>query len=337
MQQSTRLTSLEICAGGGGQAIGVEQAGFTHLALVENQPIACETLKRNRPYWNIITKDVRDFDPKRDANISYVDLIAGGIPCTPYSIAGNQRGADDERDLLPEALRLVKTLRPGAVMLENAKELKLSSKFKDTLSFLHEELERFGYETTSTVLDAQNFGVSQRRRRTVVVAIRRDAATKKFSWPMGNWELPPTVGEALLPSMRSRGWPGADDWARRANGIAPTIVGGSENHGGGDLGPHRAKMEWGTMAVNGDSTAPEVPGPDFVLRDGIGRGGWKGYPKLTPEQAATLQGFPSQWEFAGSRTRRYKQIGNAFPPPVAYAVASAIADALSAIPADEAA
>ncbi|MER6528427.1 DNA cytosine methyltransferase [Streptomyces sp. NPDC001508] len=329
------LTSLEICAGGGGQSIGVEQAGFQHVALVERKAEACETLRLNRPSWQVIEKDLRDFEPERDAGLTAVDLLAGGVPCTPYSIAGHQKGSDDERDLLPVALRLAKTLRPRAVLLENVKTLARSRNFAPVRKNITSELENLGYSVDFKVLDAKDFGVSQTRQRTLIVAIRD--GREKFQWPMGIWELPRTVGEVLRESMKSRGWPGADEWARLANDIAPTLVGGSEKHGGGDLGPDRAKRRWAELAVNGDSTAELVPGPDFVLRHGIGRGGWKGYPKLTPQQVALLQGFPADWKFAGSRTAQYKQIGNAFPPPVAHAVASSIAEVLREPPAAEAA
>ncbi|MEU0587373.1 DNA cytosine methyltransferase [Streptomyces sp. NPDC006132] len=333
MLSSGSLTSLEICAGGGGQALGVEQAGFQHVALVEQKAQACQTLRLNRPSWQVVEMDLRDFEPERDAGVETVDLLAGGVPCTPYSIAGRQKGAGDERDLLPEAIRLTRTLRPRAVMLENVKTLATSRSFAEVRESLIQAFDSLGYDVQVTVLNAQDFGVPQTRLRTLIVAIRK--GLKKFQWPLPIWELPQTVGEVLRDSMKARGWEGADEWARLANGIAPTIVGGSDKHGGGDLGPDRAKRRWAEMAVNGDSTAAQVPGPDFVLRHGVGRGGWKGYPKLTPEQAALLQGFPADWKFAGSRTARYKQIGNAFPPPVAYAVASAIADVLCEPPADQ--
>ncbi|MEV8430387.1 DNA cytosine methyltransferase [Streptomyces chartreusis] len=332
---SENLTSLEICAGGGGQAIGVERAGFHHLALVERKAEACATLRLNRPSWSVIEKDLREFEPERDASIRTVDLLAGGVPCTPYSIAGDKKGAADERDLLPEALRLVEVLRPRAVMLENVKTLALGREFLHVRNHLIETLEELGYDVQINVLDAQNFGVSQTRQRTLIVAVQK--GFKKFQWPLGSWELPQTVGEVLQESMQSEGWSGATEWARLANDIAPTIVGGSEKHGGGDLGPERAKQKWAKMAVNGNSTAAQAPGPDFVLQHGVGRGGRKGYPKLTPEQVALLQGFPKEWQFAGSRTARYKQIGNAFPPPVAHAVAASIADALRETPTAEAA
>ena len=120
-------TSIEICAGAGGQAIGLDQAGFQHVALVELEALACQTLRFNKPEWNVIEKDVKSFSAKQFIGI---DLFAGGVPCPPFSIAGKQLGKDDERDLFPEALRLIKECLPKAVMLENVKGI-LSSKFEN--------------------------------------------------------------------------------------------------------------------------------------------------------------------------------------------------------------
>ena len=120
-------TSIEICAGAGGQALGLELANFEHLALVEIESLACQTLKANRPAWNVINCDVKDFTAKEYKNI---DLLAGGVPCPPFSIAGKQLGHLDERDLFPEALRIIEECNPRAIMLENVRGL-LSDKFKD--------------------------------------------------------------------------------------------------------------------------------------------------------------------------------------------------------------
>ena len=114
------LTSVEICAGAGGQAVGLENAGFEHLVAVEIDEFAVQTLRVNRPHWNVVEADVLEFDPE-----PYVgaDLFAGGVPCPPFSIAGQQLGEDDERDLFPRALEMIKQIDPRAVMLENVKGL----------------------------------------------------------------------------------------------------------------------------------------------------------------------------------------------------------------------
>ena len=114
------LTSIEVCSGAGGQALGLELAGFGHEALVEIEPPACATLRLNRPQWNVFEQDLRTFNA---AGYKGIDLLAGGVPCPPFSKAGKQLGAEDERDLFPEALRLVDECRPRAVMLENVRGL----------------------------------------------------------------------------------------------------------------------------------------------------------------------------------------------------------------------
>ena len=116
-----KLKSIEICAGAGGQALGLEQAGFEHIALIEIELAACKTLKKNRPKWNVIQDDIRQLSVSKYRG--QVDLLAGGVPCPPFSIAGKQLGNKDERDLFPEALRLIEECDPRAVMLENVKGL----------------------------------------------------------------------------------------------------------------------------------------------------------------------------------------------------------------------
>jgi DNA (cytosine-5)-methyltransferase 1 len=144
-----------------------------------------------------------------------------------------------------------------------------------------------------------------------------------FRWPRPQPVPPPSVGEVLGDLMASRGWPGAAAWARRATGIAPTIVGGSKKHGGPDLGPTRARAAWAGMGVNGLGIADEIPGPEFPADRP---------PKLTVAMVARLQGFPGDWTITGRKTAAYRQVGNAFPPPVARALGTAIAAALNAAP-----
>ena len=308
------LSSLEICAGAGGQALGLEQAGFEHQALVEIDPDCCKTLACNRPTWKAHTQDVDDFDGRPYRGI---DLLAGGLPCPPFSIAGKQLGKDDERNLFPAALRLVDETRPPAVMIENVRGF-LGAVFEDYRLHLKRQLKKLGYEADWRLLNASEFGVPQLRPRVVIVALRTEIASK-FEWPAVTAHNPPTVGETLHDLMASREWRGAAAWRERANKIAPTIVGGSKKHGGPDLGPTRARQAWATLGVNGLSIAEEPPDRDFV-----------GMPRLTVRMVARLQGFPDDWQFAGRKTPAYRQVGNAFPPPVAHAVGMQIQAALTA-------
>ena len=311
------LTSLEICAGAGGQALGLEQAGFAHEAVVEIDADACETLRCNRE-WKVIEGDVANVDGRAYAGI---DLIAGGVPCPPFSIAGKQLGEDDERDLFPQALRLIEEIGPRAVLLENVRGLG-TRRFGEYRALVLDRLRGLGFQTWWNLVHASDHGVPQLRPRFVLVAMRPPWASW-FRWPQAQPVPPPTVGEALGDLMASRGWPGAASWARRATRIAPTIVGGSKKHGGPDLGPTRARAAWAAMGVNGLGIADEIPGPDFPADK---------LPKLTVAMVARLQGFPGDWMISGRKTAAYRQVGNAFPPPVARALGTAIAAALNAAP-----
>jgi DNA (cytosine-5)-methyltransferase 1 len=292
----------------------LELAGFRHEGLVEIEPTACATLRQNRPAWNVIEGDIRTFDGRPFKGI---DLLAGGVPCPPFSKAGKQLGADDERDLFPEAIRLVDECRPQAVMLENVRGL-LDVVFDDYRNTVEEQLKKLGYVSDWRLLNASDYGVSQLRPRVIFVGIRKDLADN-FAWPLPLKVSPPTVGELLYDLMKANGWRDVDSWREHADAIAPTLVGGSKKHGGPDLGPTRARRAWAKLGVDGVGLWDEAPTYDFV-----------GMPRLTPRMTARIQGFPDEWAFFGRKTAAYRQIGNAFPPPVARAVAGQIFVALSA-------
>lgn len=305
-------TSVEICAGAGGQAIGLEWAGFSHLACVEIDTSSCMTLRHNRPGWKVIECDVTSWDASEVHG--QVDLLSGGVPCPPFSIAGKQLGPADERDLFPTMLRLAAELLPRAVMVENVRGL-LASKFDRYRESIVHQLAQLGYVGEWRLLNSADFGVPQARLRTVLVAMN-PADFMHFEWPEPTARQV-SVGEALLASMSVNGWTGAQEWALRAKGVAPALVGGSKKHGGADLGPTRARAAWRLLGVDGGGVADQAPGPDF-----------SGDPRLTVQQAALVQGFPANWTFLGRKTAAYRQVGNAFPPPVARAVGEAIGAAM---------
>ena len=160
------LSSIEICAGAGGQALGLEMAGFNQLALIEIDNYACKTLKANRPNWNVIEADLKNFDAR---GFSDIDLLAGGVPCPPFSVAGNQLGENDERNLFPDVIRLVSECRPKAVMIENVRGL-MDEKFTYYRNQIAKSIHELGYVCHWNLLNACNFGVSQYRQRTIFVA-----------------------------------------------------------------------------------------------------------------------------------------------------------------------
>ena len=303
------MNCIEICAGAGGQALGLEEAGFEHIALVEYENDYCNTLKQNRPNWNVICADVKDFSGLKYADS--IDLLAGGVPCPPFSVAGKQLGKSDERDLFPEALRLISEIHPKAVMLENVKGF-LDSKFDEYRTSILQNIESLGYKVQIKLLNASDYGVPQLRPRIVIVGIRNDIQCD-FHYPLPHTEKTATVGEVLSDLIKENGWKNADSWIKNANSIAPTIVGGSKKHGGPDLGPVRARKAWAELGVDGLGIANEAPSQDF-----------EGMPKLTPRMIARIQGFPDEWSFGTKKTAACRMIGNAFPPPVAKAVGEQI-------------
>lgn len=305
-----KLSCIEICAGGGGLALGLEQAGFQHKALIEIDSKCCDTLRYNRPDWNVIEEDIRNFDAKPYSNI---DLLAGGIPCPPFSIAGKQLGRDDERDLFPEVIRMVSELNPTSILIENVKGL-LSPRFLEYRTYIESQFDSQGYKIEWKLLNACEYGVSQDRQRVVIIGFKKQMF-HFFNWP--NRYIPPlSIGSLLGNLMGENGWENVKGWIENANNIAPTIVGGSKKHGGPDLGPTRTKKAWLNLGVDATGIANEAPYPDFM-----------GLPKLTLKMVAKIQGFPADWYFLGKKTSVYRQIGNAFPPPLAFAVASHIYNA----------
>jgi len=309
------LNSVEVCAGAGGQALGLEWAGFKHLVCLDSDLPSVKTIELNRPRWNPKLGDLREWSFETSEQ---VDLLAGGVPCPPFSHAGKQLGSNDERDLFPEMVRLTGELKPRAVMIENVRGL-LDRRFEEYRLKILQEFGNLGYRGEWRLVDASQFGVPQKRLRSVLIALP-EKAWKNFKFPGPTVEIPISVGRALLALMKSDGWEGAEIWAANSRDPGPTLVGGSKKHGGADLGPTRARNEWLVKHnVDGRGIANTPPTKDF-----------NGSPRLTLEMAAIIQGFPTDWNFYGKKTPAYRQIGNAFPPPVAEALGRAIATALTA-------
>ncbi|UOZ08874.1 DNA cytosine methyltransferase [Amycolatopsis sp. WQ 127309] len=324
---------VELCAGAGGQALGLDRAGFKHRLAVELDANAFQTLRTNIRGQIEINEEKRDivqqgdvadpavFDPEEHHEVA---LLAGGVPCPPFTIAGKQLGASDERDLFAWAVEQVDKVRPRALMLENVRGLSLP-RFSGYRQYVLDRLAEFKYVAEWRLLNACDYGVPQLRPRFVLVAMQEEDA-KYFKWPEPVAEQL-TVSAAIADLMGADGWEGLEQWIKDADKIGPTIVGGSKKHGGADLGPTRAKRAWAELSVDAMGLADAPPASDARFRTEKNQAPG---PKLTNEMVARIQGWlPGyEWTFTGRKTTRYRQIGNAFPPPVAEAVGTAIMKAL---------
>jgi len=309
---------LEICSGAGAQALGLEQAGFDPVMLIDSKADACGTIARNRPNWQVRCEDVIDFDPADHPSTYDVDLLSGGLPRIRSAAAVRRAEDENERRLLKAAVWLLTAVRPRALLLENLPDLVEKDEFADDRSWIEEELTHAGYRPYWQVLNAVDHGVPQNRRSGFLVAVADDCRTD-FVWPEPTSGVAVTVGETLGASMATHGWPGAERWAERADRPAPALVGGSDRRGGPDLGPTGSKRAWASLGIDGNGIADDYPSVDFPF-DGL--------PRLNVRQAATIQAIPEDWIIHGRKTSAYRQIGHAMPPPLATAVGRAVANAL---------
>jgi DNA (cytosine-5)-methyltransferase 1 len=262
--------------------------------------------------------DLIDFIP--DKQVYDVDLLSAGLPRVKAAAATNRRrGSTEELKLLEATIMLVHGVQPRAVLIENMPELATKDNYAQPRVNIKEELDHLGYVSRWFVVDAADYGVSQHRKQGVLIAFK-GAGMDAFEKPLVQ-PPPPSVGTVLLESMASRGWSQASVWAAKANRLAPTLVGGSWDRGGPDLGPTGSKRTWATMGVDGKSIADLPPDPGFHWDPDLGRAGMV---RLTVAQTALLQGFPPDWRFAGKKTKQYRQVGNASPPPVGRALGLAI-------------
>ncbi|WP_436791636.1 DNA cytosine methyltransferase [Yinghuangia sp. YIM S10712] len=310
-----------MCAGAGGLSLGLERAGFDPILLLDQWPDACATLHINRPAWDVREDDLLRFDPVDHQQVYDVDLLAGGLPRVKGTAAVHRaENKDTSVQVFRAAVELVYGVQPRAVLFENLPHIVTKESYEPLRRFVKEELEHLGYRHEWFILNAADYRVPQDRPVGFLIAFKGDAMDE-FTLPERVLDPPVTVGAALSDSMAAGGWPGAAVWAAQADRIAPTIVGGSLNRGGADLGPKGSKRVWARMGVDGGTVADAVPGPDFVWDPERGRAGMMA---LTVEQVAVLQGFPTSWGFVGRKTSRYRQVGHATPPPLAEALGRSI-------------
>lgn len=317
------MACLSLFSGGGGLDIGFERAGFGHLAAYELLDICGETLRANRPAWNVYSGST-DGDVTKAKFTPYkgVDIVHGGPPCQPFSIAGKQAGSDDPRNMWGEFVRCVNQTKPRAFIAENVVGL-LDPKFADFVQQTILDPLANNYTIFKFKLAAHDFGVPQSRRRVFFVGFRaaRDAA--RFSPPEATHGDSGSLFGPLLPRNTVRASLGLP--ALGEDTVAPTLRSGftGPRNTTSILNSKASQKVWEQMGIwpNGVQLTPELAAaypPE------------NGHVRMSVADCALLQGFPENWKFSGAAYQVIGQIGNSVCPPVAYAVARQVARALGA-------
>lgn len=313
-----QVTDLELFAGAGGLALGFEQAGIKGLGYVEINKTACDTLRYNRPGWNVIEKDIHtvDFLPFKGK----VDIVSGGAPCQAFSYAGKKLGFGDTRGtLFAEFARCVKEVQPKMFLFENVRGL-LSHDKGRTYKTIQHEFESLDYTVQYQVLNACYQGVGQKRERIIVIGIRNDLKDKIiFQYPTPDKEWT-TLRKALAFCPKSEGQsfseakrkvmelvPPGGCWVDLPEDIAKAYMGKSYYSGGGRRGMAR-RISWDepclTLTTSPSQKQTERCHPDETR-------------PFTVREYARIQSFPDYWEFCGTISDQYMQIGNAVPVEMA--------------------
>mgnify|MGYP002768835622 CR=1 FL=1 len=312
------ITAIELFAGAGGLALGLEQAGIKTVEHVEFDKACCETLKTNRPNWNVVCEDVHnvDFSMYKDK----VDIVTGGFPCQAFSQAGKRLGFEDTRGtLFYEFARCIKEVHPKIFMAENVKGL-LTHDNGRTLSTIIHVLEDLGYTigNRKQVLNACYYGVGQKRERIVIVGIRNDINTD-FTYPEPE-KRQTTLRDALEDCPKSEGIsysekkkkvfelvPPGGCWVDLPENVAKEYMGKSYYSGGGRRGMAR-RISWNepclTLTCSPSQKQTDRCHPDEAR-------------PFTVREYARIQSFPDGWKFCGGIGSQYKQIGNAVPVELA--------------------
>lgn len=314
-----RLSSIELCAGAGGAALGLHAAGFDAMALFEADKHAAETLRRNDFLGEVVEGDLTKVDFRRYAG---VDLVAGGLPCQGFSSAGDRLGREDERDLFSDAVDIIDVVRPRAFYFENVEGFK-ENKHTDYRAELHDRYQRLGYESRLFTIRGVDFGLPQMRERIAFVGFR-EGSLRRFQLPEAMPLMRRSMGEALLDLVAANGWPHAEAWARRVDRPIYTLIGGSKKSGATSFFKH-GDDRFGSLQIIPNKLAKSAPDRD--------------HPKdapfaLTFKMAARLQGFPDDWVFTGATQDCKRQIGNALPPVMARVVGLALYGALTGVTID---
>ena len=330
-------TNIELFAGAGGLALGVEKAGFNTLGLIEFDKDAADTLKKNRPNWNVINDDIAnisclDLEKYFSIKKGELDLLSGGAPCQAFSYAGKRLGLEDARGTLfyHYALFLEK-LQPKMFLFENVRGL-LTHDHGKTYSTMLDIFTRAGYTIDKQVLNAWNYGVPQKRERLITIGIRNDLVGKtEYRFPKAH-SYKPVLRDVLLDCPDGPGVP----YGEKKRKIFELVPAGGYWR---DIDPAIAKeymkscwdMEGGRTGILRRMSLGE---PSLtVLTSPSQKQTERCHPlearPFTVRENARCQTFPDDWEFCGNVSAQYKQVGNAVPVNLAYDIAKEIANSLN--------
>lgn len=325
-------TNIELFAGAGGLALGLEQAGLHGLCFVEFDKSACKTLKSNRPEWNVICDDIHNIDFR--VLSGNVDIVTGGAPCQAFSYAGKKLGFEDTRGtLFHEFARCVLEVKPKMFLFENVRGL-LSHDKGRTFETISSVFESLGYDIQYKVLNACYYGVGQKRERIIVIGIRNDLIDKiyfEYPIPDDEWttlrtalkDCPESIGEAYSENKRKvmELVPQGGCWVDLPEDVAKDYMKKSYYSGGGRRGMAR-RISWDepclTLTTSPSQKQTERCHPEETR-------------PFTVREYARIQSFPDDWKFEGTMTEQYKQIGNAVPVELARRIGIQIVKALKGL------
>ena len=328
---------IELFAGAGGLALGLEKAGFEEIGLIEIDKTACATLKSNRPNWNVIEDDIVEFS-KKDLLKEFglkkgeLDLLSGGYPCQSFSYAGKKLGLEDVRGTMffyyAEFLR---QLQPKMFLAENVKGLTTHDGGR-TIQTMVDVFEELGYSVEWKVLNAWDYGVAEKRQRVVIIGTRNDLKGKvKFEYPEPHeykpvlrdvlQNVPESVG-AQYPEKKKKVFdlvPPGGYWRDLPDDVARDYMKACYFMGGGRTGIAR-RISWDEPSLT-LTCSPMMKQTDRCHPD-------ESRP-FTTREYARIQSFPDEWSFSGKMNDIYKQIGNAVPVELAKEVGISIMNALN--------
>lgn len=328
IKDNDSITAIELFAGAGGAALGLEQAGIKTLLHVEFDKACCETLRLNRPEWNIACEDIHNVDFKQYKG--KVDIVSGGFPCQAFSYAGKKLGFDDTRGtLFHELARCIKEVEPKMFFAENVRGLVSHDKGR-TLQTILEVFESLGYRVDYKIMNACYYGVGQKRERIVIIGIRNDLDIRfEYPEPDEKWT---TLREALKNCPNSPGEeyserkrkvmdlvPPGGCWVDLPDEVAKEYMGKSYYSGGGRRGMAR-RISWDepclTLTTSPSQKQTERCHPDETRPFNV-------------REYARIQSFPDNWKFCGGMGDQYKQIGNALPVEMARRIGLQMVKAIS--------